>query len=185
MFMSQLNHTETFHPDLRARLNAAATAQGVPLMFEWNGDPHEVFDKWLDAGVLFTHIAKWWPMRTEPNVLLVHYNDLKADLEGEMRRVAEFLGIDVPDRAWPSVVERCTFASMRARSDDIAKFDDLFQGGGDAFLHKGTNGRWRDFLTADELTRYDAKVAELVPADAASWLEAGSLGLGQRPEKIG
>jgi len=31
-----------------------------------------------------------------PNILFVHYNDLKADLEGEMRRIARFLEIEVP-----------------------------------------------------------------------------------------
>ena len=39
--------------------------------------------------------------RHRPNVLLVHYNDLKADLSGEMRRVADFLGISVPPDTGP------------------------------------------------------------------------------------
>ena len=38
-----------------------------------------------------------------PNLLMVHYADMKADLEGEMRRVAGFLEIEVPERLWPGL----------------------------------------------------------------------------------
>jgi aryl sulfotransferase len=87
-----------------------------------------------------------------------------------MRRVAAFLGIEIAADGWPGLVERCTFASMRARSDEIAEFDKYFLGGAESFLYKGTNGRWRDVLTKDELAAYDRAVAELLPPDAARWL---------------
>ena len=35
----------------------------------------------------------FWRGRRRPSLLLVHYDDLKADLSGEMKRVAEFLEI--------------------------------------------------------------------------------------------
>src|SRR5436853_419338 len=81
------------------------------------------------------------------NVLLVHFNDMKTDLEGQMRRVAAFLGVEIADGTWPSLVERCTFDSMRSRSDEIADFDRVFEGGAQTFLYKGTNDRWRGVLT--------------------------------------
>ena len=31
------------------------------------------------------HLSDAWARRGEPNVLLVHYDDLLADLEGQMR----------------------------------------------------------------------------------------------------
>src|SRR5262249_17984242 len=111
--------------------------------------------------------------RTDANVLLVHYNDLKADLAGEMRRIAEFLDVAVPEPKWRAVVERCTFESMQARGDAIGPFDRLFEGGAKSFIFKGTNGRWRDVLTPDELASYAARVAEVLPPAAAVWLEQG------------
>ena len=115
---------------------------------------HEFFAWWLDEAILFDHVASFWAHRDEPNVLFVHYDDMKADLEGEMRRVAAFLEHRRRrGSAGRTLVERCTFASMKARSDEIADFDAHFVGGADTFLYKGTNGRWRDVLTADELGR--------------------------------
>jgi aryl sulfotransferase len=71
------------------------------------------------------------------------------------------------------VVERCTFAGMKARPDEINDFDRLFIGGADTFLFKGTNGRWRDVLTAEELAAYDRAVDERLSPEAAAWLARG------------
>jgi len=38
------------------------------------------------------HLSDAWARRTRPGVVLVRYDDLSADLEGEMRRLAELLG---------------------------------------------------------------------------------------------
>ena len=56
-----------------------------------------------------------------------------------------------------------------------------FEGGADAFFNQGTNGRWVGTLTDDQLRRYADHVADGLPADAAEWLEHGSLRLGVRP----
>ena len=39
------------------------------------------------------HIQSWWNYRHLPNILFVHYNDLKENLTGEIRRIADFLAI--------------------------------------------------------------------------------------------
>ena len=58
---------------------------------------------------------------------------------------------------------------MKARSDEIGDFLP-FVGGADTFLYKGTNGRWREILTDDELVAFERCSAELLPVDAAAWL---------------
>jgi aryl sulfotransferase len=78
----------------------------------------------------------------------------------------------VPAAKWPAVVERCTFESMKARGEQIGSFWN-FAGGVQSFLFKGTNGRWRDVLTAAELEAYRKRVADFLPQDAAHWLEQG------------
>ena len=65
------------------------------------------------------HLSGAWARRTEPNVLLVHYDDLCADLEGQMRGIAWRLGIAVPERAWPALTQAATFEHMRDRSDRL------------------------------------------------------------------
>jgi hypothetical protein len=59
---------------------------------------------------------------------------------------------------------------MKARPDEIGHFDRLFEGGASTFLYRGTNGRWRDVLTPDEVARSAAAEERCVPADARAWL---------------
>jgi aryl sulfotransferase len=171
-FMSMCHHREVMKRELVDAMNARALADGVPPMPPYDGDVHAFFAHWLADASLLEHVATYWERRAEPNLLFVHFANLKADLSGEMKRIAEFLEIAVPAEKWPAVVERCTFESMRARGDQIGLFR-LFEGGAKGFLFKGTNGRWRDVLTADELAAYEKRVAELLPPDAAAWLERG------------
>jgi aryl sulfotransferase len=170
-FMSFHNHMSNMKPELIMELAGSAIADGIDL---GDGIPpiddiHDFYAWWLEEKFLFDHVSSFWAHRNEPNVLFVHFDDMKADLEGAMRAVAEFLGIAVDDARWPELVARCTFESMKARSDEIGDFM-AFVGGADTFLYKGTNGRWRDVLTDTELAEFERCSAELLPADAAAWL---------------
>ena len=171
-FMSLCNHVKRLKT--RDELNAKAREAGVQEMLKFDGDLHAFFDAWLADDDSFFHIvATYWERAQQSNLLFVHYNDLKADLSGEMRRIAAFLEIDVPEAQWADVVDRCTFESMRSHADKVGPFDMMFEGGAEGFLFKGTNGRWRDVLTSDELARYQKRAAECLPAAAVDWLEHG------------
>ena len=49
----------------------------------------------------------------------------------------------------------------------------FFEGGVKTFFHKGTNGRWRDVLTDQDLELYEDAKARVLEPDCARWLEAG------------
>jgi aryl sulfotransferase len=187
VFMSLLNHWEKMRPDLVEEMNVVAVAQGIPALPLYDGDVHKTFDTWISQGAFpwegdgapwwshFSHAASWWAGRERPNVLFVHYGDMLADLETEMRRVASFCDIDVPDDAWPAITSRCTIDEMRERADRNGGAPG-FIGGAKSFFFKGTNGRWRSVLTDDELARYEQRVAEVLSPEAATWLEHGRHG---------
>ncbi len=65
---------------------------------DWEGDPRQ----WLDTlpGVML-HLSDAWARRHEPNIVLVHYDDLVTDLDGTMRRIAGLLGIPVDEDVGP------------------------------------------------------------------------------------
>jgi aryl sulfotransferase len=46
----------------------------------------------------------------------------------------------------------------------------IFEGGASRFFHKGTNGRWCDVLTAEDLALYESAAARLDP-ELRAWLE--------------
>lgn len=142
-------------------------------------DIRRYFLDWLHQdGVPFwpfwENIATWWAARTLPNVKLVHFNDLKRDLEGEMRQIADFLDVDIPEDQWPVVVEHCGFEWMKANAEKVAPLGGaIFEGGAGAFINKGTNGRWRDVLTPEDIAAYEAMALEKLGADCARWLAGG------------
>jgi aryl sulfotransferase len=116
------------------------------------------------------HFSDAWERRGEPNVVLVHYEDLSADLEGEMRRLAAHLGISVPDATWPSLVRAASFEQMRAVADRLKPFPGLNSNGNTAFFRKGASGAGRGLLTPAELAHYNERVARLAPPDLLAWL---------------
>ncbi len=149
-------------------------------------DPAEHFHRWLTEGSVPGHAdglphlsfayfeRSWWEERHRPNVLLVHYNDLTADLPSEMRRMADFLGIAVPPERWPALVEAAGFGAMRRDGEALmGSVAGDFQGGAGRFFHAGTNGRWRGVFREEDLTLYETKLAaELSPA-CARWVAQG------------
>ena len=117
------------------------------------------------------HLADAWARRDEPNVLLVHYDDLSADLSGQMRWLAGQLGIAVAEGTWPALVRAASFEAMRGRADQLVPTVGIFKDNA-AFFRRGTSGAGREILTADELTGYHDRVAQLAPPDLLSWLHS-------------
>jgi aryl sulfotransferase len=146
-------------------------------MKKFTGDYHEFYKNWLVENNFFDVIGSFWEKRNEPNVFFVHYNDLKADLGGEMRRVAKFLDIEIPESKWPAVIHRCTFEAMRNVDEANDPMNMAFEGGIKGFIFKGTNGRWRDILTDDEVASYQRLLEERLPPDAVRWVEQGRVAL--------
>jgi aryl sulfotransferase len=140
-------------------------------------DPVQYFRHWLaNDGAPFwpfwENVRSWWAIRDLPNVMLVHFADLKADMPGEIRRIAAFLDIEPTD--WDAVLEHCSFDWMKANAAACAPLGGVvWDGGAQTFIHKGTNGRWRDTLPeADSRTYEEQAIAEL-GTDCAGWLRAG------------
>ena len=119
-------------------------------------------------------VQSWWQYRHLPNIYMVHFSDLLKDLEGEMRKVADFLDIEVSEALWPSLVEQATFDSMKNNAEALLPMiNGIFAGGAKSFINKGTNGRWKDVLTREELKECDAAIARALSPDCAYWLEHG------------
>jgi hypothetical protein len=123
------------------------------------------------------HLGSFWAVRHEPAVVLLHYDDLTADLEGEMRALARRLGIEVHEGAWPALVEAAGFDSMRSRAEALApsSFGRTLWRDPEQFFRAGTSGQWRDLLDEADLDRYRRRVRALVDPDLARWAhgEAG------------
>jgi aryl sulfotransferase len=128
------------------------------------------------AATFFEIERSFWADRKRENVLLVHYNDLKADLPGEMGRIASFLGIDLSAQKLAELAEAASFSFMRENGARLMpRAANAWDKGSDRFFNKGTNARWRGVLTADDLARYACRVRRETSPALAAWLEYGRL----------
>lgn len=122
----------------------------------------------------FQHLSSFWRARHLPNVAILHYDDLRADLAGQMRNLAARLGIEVPEQHWPELVAAATFDNLRSHARELAP-EVSFWRDPDQFFHRGTSGQWRQVIGAEELPRYAARVSELADDDLSSWVHRGSI----------
>jgi aryl sulfotransferase len=144
----------------------------IELFWRWVDDTTPVSETPTSLAVLFHHIRTFWPATAgAPNLVLLHYDDLQADLEGQMRHLALRLGINVPEQCWPQLVPAARFTEMRRRADRLAPNQNIHVWHDNTeFFRRGTSGQWRELLTEDDLDRYHLRVAEFGDPEVADWL---------------
>ncbi len=185
VFMSLWNHYSTMTDEIFTLMNLLGGREGE----EFPRPPDDIHDFWhswmtrgwfeweSDGWPYWSHlynVKSWWDFKHLPNIQLIHYNDLLEDTEGQMRRIAEFLEIDVPESAWDGIVKAVSFKEMKAKGELYAPGGGQFwKGGADTFLHKGTNGRWHDVLSEEDLRLYDAACRRTLTPECRAWLETG------------
>ena len=141
---------------------------------------HDDLVRWIDDEGTYPealrsvmwHLTGAWTRRAWPNVLLIHYDDLAAGLETQMRYLAWRLGIAVPEPAWPALVSAATFDRMRARADHLVPAARGMVRDSASFFHRGASGAHLEVLTAEEIARYHARASQLAPPDLLEWLHA-------------
>ena len=91
---------------------AEILAQGPPVRPD---DPRERFWAWVDdetpleeslpsLRTTLHHLQTFWERRDDPDIVLLRYEDLQADLEEQMQALARRLRIEVPADGWPELL---------------------------------------------------------------------------------
>ena len=188
VFMSMWNHWHNMKPEVIHEMNNAPGRQGPPIALpdEDGGDINAGFDVWLSKSSFdwetngfpfwshLHHAKTWWDYRDLPNILVVHFDDLLKDTNGEMRRISEYLDIPVNEDIWQSLVDGVSFASMKSNAENMAP------GGSQGiwkdtsnFFHKGTNKRWQGVISEEQNASYAELALEVCGPELAQWLEFG------------
>jgi hypothetical protein len=112
----------------------------------------------------FGYVKKWWEYRNDPNVLFMHYADVRKDLKGYVSKIAKFLDVDLNENELDVVTQRCSIEHMKTLPDkfgyklplnldkglwDLEK-DDIIKSG--AMVNKGEVGKGK--------TKFHPKVVE-------------------------
>jgi len=137
----------------------------------------EAFGRTMLPGGLFGFLASWWQLRREPNVLLMHFADMKRDHAGSVRRVADFLGFSPTDDQWPQILEYTSFPWMKRHEDKFelrhaAAVPVLDPG---AMVRKGRVGAAREDGVTAEMSAELATLGKEILSDAQAfeWLYRG------------
>jgi len=137
------------------------------------------FNTWVERDgypfwSFWENVSSWWAIRHLPNIHFMHFEAMKRDMEGEIRRLAAFLDIEIDEARGPAIVEHCSFDYMKKHADKSAPLGGaLWEGGASTFINKGTNGRWRDVLSAEECASYEALARDKLGEECARWLMTG------------
>lgn len=102
------------------------------------------------------HVAGWWAERHRPNVLVLRYEELVADLPGGIGLVADLMGVDLDPDDRERVRSHCTFEGMRAVGErfDLGPFTPLGSRG-TRMVRRGTAGGSAELLTDQQRRRID------------------------------
>ena len=158
------------------RIHAEWSGESNPLVIP--KDMRKFFDRWLETSGygccdLLGIMESWWELREEPNVMLLHYRQLKDDLVGQIARLAAFFSIDPRSLRMDAIVEHCSFDYMSARAEKMAPFGGAHMSSAKAFFHKGLKRDHRKELTPAQIARFDRVALERLGEECAHWLDTG------------
>lgn len=173
------HHMANFKPEVFDMLNNTPGRVG-PAIAPVPASAHEYYRQWFEGDgfplwSFWENIRTWWRIRHLPNVMLIHFNDLKHDLAGSIRNIARFLDIAIDENMFPAIVRHCSFDYMKANAALSAPLNGaIWEGGASTFINKGTNGRWQGTLSPSEIRAYEVKAVSELGLDCAAWLEMGT-----------
>ncbi|KAI4282981.1 MAG: hypothetical protein L6R38_002507 [Xanthoria sp. 2 TBL-2021] len=136
---------------------------GVQSGKSWSGFFKPDWELWLNMfcggevqrGDWFEHALSWWRASLEQNgqgnILFLTFEDLKRDTAGQIKRIAEFLKVEVTKERLECVIKKIGFEEMQKTSfsglKDVKEFNEFFR--------KGEIGSWKDQFTVRQAEEFD------------------------------
>lgn len=177
---SLYNHHAKFKKEALNDINRVNKPKS-PILKQAPDTPLEYFRDWLRLDgypwwSFWDHILSWWNNRNSVNIMLIHFNELKADLPYNIKKIASFLNINIENLTWDKIIKHCTFDYMKKNSIKYAPFSGKpWKGGAKAFFKKGTNERWKNVLTDEDIYNYEKTAYSKLGSDCAKWLITGNI----------
>lgn len=183
VFMSQWNHYSSFTDGFYSMVNKIPNRFGDELP-RCPSDLHEFWRLWICRGWFewemegypfggnMRHTQTWWDFRHLDNVLMIHFDDLLADIAGQLEKISSFVNVTLSQAALTEVAESVNFLNVsQAPELDHPTWELRLKGGGRSFYFSGRNGRWRGVLSDMELNQYETTKDKVLSEDCAKWLQ--------------
>ncbi|XP_013409999.1 estrogen sulfotransferase-like isoform X2 [Lingula anatina] len=100
----------------------------------------------VPSGSWFRYMLDWWnSQKGNPNVLFITYEELSANDQKVVKKMAEFLNCTNTDEFYEEVARKCSFHSMKKSREDAMKI----------FFRKGQVGDWKNWFTVAQNEEFD------------------------------
>jgi hypothetical protein len=110
----------------------------------------------LLGGSWAVNAAGYWAQRHRPNVLILSFKQMKRDLQGTVRKVADFLDIRVPEDVIQEVCAKSTFEYMKRIDEKFRPWPMLPWYSDPTMIRKGTQGGSSELLSPERQRDMDA-----------------------------
>lgn len=144
------------------------------LLLGYNGEVEKFFDAFREGcvqyGCYLHHIAPYWKLRHEPNVLFLTYEDMKMNLSSVIKRTAAFFDKTLTDEQVAELAEHLSFARMKANNAvNLRDTIDFFRSAqkrpgsvepGTEFMRRGHVGDYKNYMRSHEVQEYNKWIAE-------------------------
>ncbi|TKR72021.1 hypothetical protein L596_019544 [Steinernema carpocapsae] len=145
--------------------------------YNWeNGDFNVFFEMFCEGripwGSYFDYHKAWLPYLKDPNVLLIKFEEMVADLPTSVVRIGEFLGgraaaVTHNPKALASTLENSTFEAMKR---DQNRWFPIVLRNPAQFIRKGVTRDWKNYLSKEQSDRIDQMFAKhFRESDVEEW----------------
>ncbi len=138
---------------------------------------YEVINEAGMQGMFFGFLTAWWPLRYEPNVLFLHFADMKRDHAGSLQKIADFLSISPSETEWDAIWEYTGFPWMKQHDDKFEAISEsavpIMESG--AMIRKGEVGAAKEDGMNEEISAHMLAIGRQICPDpeAINWLYKG------------
>ncbi|CAH1779253.1 unnamed protein product [Owenia fusiformis] len=137
-------------------------------VLDYDGTFSDFYESFIEGEVeyssWFDHVTTWWKgTKDNPNVLWIHYEDLKKEFIPMLKKMASFLGCPADENFLQEIAEKTSFNTMKQQTE---KFDvkEAWKTKDGTMFRKGQVGNWKEHFTVEQNERFN-KVYEEKMAD--------------------
>lgn len=121
-----------------------------------------------ENGSFFDHVAEWLEQKNNANILFLTYEDMSENFEREIRRIADFLDVELTDEKLSVISEKSSFGSMKGNDRvNYNWFNGTNKDPNTDFIRKGKVGDWINHLSEAQSKEIESLVeSRLIPLGA-------------------
>ncbi|XP_077996525.1 sulfotransferase 2A8-like [Glandiceps talaboti] len=129
------------------------------MALEWNKFVEEFIKGRTLYGPWLQHVIQWKTVGIEDNVLQVTYEDVKEDMSNAIRKLGNFLQVDLSDQDIQRIKMACSVEGMRESIHKCIILDKaIFDGDAKQFVRKGIVGDWKNHFLVAQNEMFDNEI---------------------------